>query len=166
MIDIPKWLKESIHKYACLHCACKMKESDILGIGVRMSSKYKNKSVFFFEYLCKECKNRVFVELDFMTVEDLVMQMLDDYTNTDDVDVEVESKKSETFKEKQKKELKNPKRKSGISKKDLKDAVKVLKDIETWDDFLKQLGFSDDEIVKNKEEGSLERENKIRENNV
>ena len=92
MVEIPSWLKKSINKYSCPHCSVDMESERVVGVGIRMSTKYKDKSVFFFEYDCVKCKNRVFVELDFMTVEDYVMSMLDEYTGPDEKDNKKENK--------------------------------------------------------------------------
>ena len=64
MINIPPWLRQDIKKnqYPCPTCSKIITEEGIIGIGIRISSKFKDKTVFFFEFLCT-CKNKVLVEL-------------------------------------------------------------------------------------------------------
>ena len=83
MLDIPHWLEEVVPKYSCPHCQKTMDKKLIVGIGVKNSIKYEDKTVFFFEYKCF-CDNKVIVELDMMSVEDFVMSMVDEYAKEEE----------------------------------------------------------------------------------
>ena len=148
MVEIPSWLKKNINKYSCPHCTINMKSERVVGVGIRMSTKYKDKSVFFFEYDCEKCENRVFVELDFMTVEDYVMSMLDEYTGPDDKEEKKESKKMGKMNKKESK--------SKIQDEEVDQMKSFLKSCTNWDDFLSAMGFDTETIEEYKREGRKE----------
>lgn len=172
MIDLPNWLKDSLSSYKCLHCKKHMVEDHITGVGIRQSSKYKDKTVFFFEYDCPFCENRLFVELDLMSVEDYVFSMIEQYseeeieiaeTIEDAEDAEdIISNKNEPLKNMERYDQSayngNKKRSCRISKDEIETFFSELNDAHSWDDIMLSIGLSEEEIEKNKEQGYKERE--------
>jgi hypothetical protein len=148
MVEIPDWLKQSIEKYSCPHCTVTMVRDRVVGVGIRMSTKYKDKSVFFFEYDCEKCENRVFVELDFMTVEDFVMSMLDEYTGPDGERNDKTSKKTGRANKKA--------TKSKIQDAEVLEMKDFLKKCSSGDDLLTAMGFSTETIEQYKRDGRKE----------
>jgi len=153
-IDIPSWLMKSLGQLACPHCAAKMTAGNVAGIGIRRSSKFKDKSVFFFEYNCSKCDKNAFMEMDFMTVEDFVMQMVDEYIDKDGKPEK--SSKANSLKSKESK-AENSSTKSNITDADLKKISNCLDKMKTWDDLLGMLGYTSEEIDLNKKVGENER---------
>jgi len=156
MIDLPVWLKKELHKYRCPQCQKVMDEKGILGIGIRVSSKYKDKSVFFFDFLCL-CEHKIIVELDFMTIEDFVSDMVQEYTEgiDDEMGEGVDAVLAENTVPK-KKANKLQSVASKISDNECEEMLDALKDCEYWDDFLIKLGFSSSAIEQYKQDGIKE----------
>jgi len=151
MIDIPAWLKNDINKYHCPKCQKVMSEKNISAIGIKISSRDKEKTAFFFESLCS-CQHKTKVELNVMSVEDFVSDMVQEYTEgieeelTKDIIKDTSSgqnvNKIETV--------------SKISDDEYSEMVNGIKNCEYFDDFLIKLGFSSAEIEQNKKEGVKE----------
>jgi hypothetical protein len=124
-----------------------MRTENVSGIGIRYSSKHKNKTVLFFEYVCDKCNNHIFVELDFMTIKDFVNKMRNEKTDIDsnlvrrDTDVSTIDKKEN---------------KSRISIEEIKQMKEVLDKSVYWDDILINVGLTQEEIDKYKEDGIKE----------
>jgi len=148
MIDLPAWLKKDLHKYRCPQCQKVMNEDGILGIGIRSSSKYKDKSVFFFDFLCS-CGHKIIVELDFMTVEDFVSDMVQEYTEG------ISEEIAENIIPREKVGAKLPSV-SKISDSEYEGMMADLKDCAYWEDFLIKLGFSSSEVEQYKRDGIKE----------
>ena len=148
MMDIPIWLKDNLKDYKCSHCEKTMIEENISGVGIRNSTKYEDKTVFFFEYHCKDCDSRLFVELDFMSVEDFVTAMVEQYA--DEIGINMDEMPSDTV-EREPKGYRS-KRKSGsrISTDEVNEFMNDLDNAHSWDDILLAIGFSKEEIEKNK----------------
>jgi len=156
MIDLPAWLKKDLHKYRCPQCQKVMDEKGILGVGIKVSSKYKEKTVFFFDFLCS-CEYKIIVELDFMTIEDFVSDMVQEYTEgiDEEIDENIISKEKEKEKEKEKVRVRTPVI-SKIEDDEYDEMIEDLKNCEYWDDFLLKLGFSSSEIKQQKQDGIKE----------
>ncbi|MFW6129641.1 MAG: hypothetical protein ACOC56_00565 [Atribacterota bacterium] len=165
MLDLPSWLKDNLSSYKCLHCKKHMVEDHIIGVGIRQSSKYEGKTVFFFEYDCPFCENRLFVELDLMSVEDYVFEMIEQYSeevekaeNTEDIILDDNDHLEGMEKHNQFINDKHRKRNCRISKDEVEMFFSELNDAHSWDDIMLSIGLSEEEIEKNKEQGCKERE--------
>ena len=158
MINIPPWLRQDIKKnqYPCPTCSKIITEEGIIGIGIRISSKFKDKTVFFFEFLCT-CKNKVLVELNVMTIDDFVSNMIEAYEGVDKENIEhidpINSDDESVFKNRSDHSSRIS---SLISDKEFAEMVEGLNECEYWDDFLIKLGFSSQEIEQHKEVGVKE----------
>jgi hypothetical protein len=142
MIEIPKWLTSTIDKYRCTNCNNIMKEEGIGAIGIKKFSKDESKSVFYFSYECENCKHKVTVELNTMSTEEFVSNMVEEYMQDN---------------ENEKVNCKNVKNNSTkISDQEYKAMLKSLNDYEYWDDMLLDAGFSQREIDEYKAEGREE----------
>lgn len=141
-MEVPDFIKKSVENVNCPHCQVKMKEKYVTGIGIKNSVKYENKTVLFFEYSCNSCKNKVFVELDFMSLEDFVLTMINEYSEDKD------EKESETVKTKKTK----INVKSKISDDEVAKMMNILDKSKNWDEILHGIGLTDEDIEKYRKE--------------
>jgi len=141
MIEIPKWLSLIIDKYRCPNCQDVMKSDGIKAIGIKSFSKDENKSVFYFSYICIECHKGITMELDTMSTEEFVNNMVEEYLqekeNTEEK-ISVENVKNNSTK---------------ISDEEYNLMLKSLNEYEYWEDMLLACGFSQKDIDGYKNEG-------------
>lgn len=168
MLDIPSWLEKNINKNTCPECGKSMEIDGVKGIGIKYSTRDKDKTVFCFEYECPHCGNRVFVETDYMSVEDFVMNMLDQYT-----DPEMEDNENDEVMIEEEEDYLNfsmdnsvKNKVSKISEKEMIEVKNKLNSMEFHDDFLRLLSFSEKEIENLIKEGIEERKRYLKDKNV
>jgi len=135
-----------------------MDENGILGIGIRVSSKYKEKTVFFFDFLCP-CEHKIIVELDFMTIEDFVSDMVQEYTEGIGIDEGIDEEIDEGVISKKKIDRKTSVA-SKISDSEFGEMIDELNSCEYWEDFLIKLGFSSSSVEQYKQDGVKEFNNR------
>ena len=78
MKNVPNWLVDNISNVRCPHCQATMHEGGVKAIGFRESNRNKKRNVFYFEYACSECKKHSIVELDFISMSDFVLKMIEE----------------------------------------------------------------------------------------
>jgi len=153
MRNIPKWI-DFIFKqedFYCPICKSGFNKKGIMAMGIRVSLKNIKKEVLFVIYLCFKCKETIELEFGEITIEDFALNILEEMEDNialeekenkgpfiDDYEAVVNNSSEE------KKKLK--KIKSKITSKEIKDVKKVLNGIKSHEDFLLELGFSEEEI--------------------
>lgn len=134
-LDFPDWFYNALHMLHCRKCKRDVELEFILALGIRKSIMDVNTTSFFIEYACPYCNAHTTMELSPMTMEDLVMEMMDKYANEEDDDDEggiAEMSESVSG--------------SKISKNEFVNAIEMIRDCETHYDFMLQIGMTEDQI--------------------
>ena len=146
MKNLPAWIKKILdsENLTCGRCDNSFDKEELVSIGIQKSSRSPQKEILFIGIVCNKCKEMTIFELQEMTLLDLSVEVLEE--------------QSESYSRKKKKELdkeigtKNNSRnkpriiRSKITRKEIKDSVNFLNNINNHEEFLVALGMSLDEI--------------------
>jgi len=146
-LDLPDWFFDALPRLHCRKCKEGVDVDHVLASGIRKSVVDIDTTAFFIEYKCPYCKTHTTMELSPMTMEELVMEMFDKYTNLGIM----EQDESGSIAEQER-----PTCSSKISKLELANAVTMVRECETHHDFMLQIGMTEDQI---KEYSSAEDKN-------
>ena len=149
MKDIPAWIYELINRdrLNCSSCKAHFETKDLMAMGIQESTTKPHNDTLTIGLFCKKCNELTIFEIKEMTLLDLAFMLLDDESE-DKIQHKEEEFEKEIGRKKTKKSL--PVIKSKITVKEIQEASEFLKNIKTHDEFLSALGFSPEEIEKNK----------------
>jgi len=178
MINIPEWFRKIIVKaLLCPKCKKPVDLKNIVSLGIKMSSRFKDKEVFFVDYFCYKCKCTCYFELDHMSADEFFSRYffddddkaLDDsvkefenmlkHRSDDDLD-ENDKYSEEDDKDKQDiwdalnniiKNMQSANKPSAVSKisnEEVFEMKRILAESKSWEDILKGIGVSSSEIKK------------------
>jgi hypothetical protein len=155
MLDFPKWFEKALQVLECPKCNDNIKKEYILAEGIRKSIVHENDTAFFIEYKCPKCLSHATIELTKMSVEEFVLEMVDLFASQDDGEGE-KSATEEDFEnfdsaegdssKKTKNTSKNFRKKTKITPSEFDGALKMIKSCKTHEEFLLNIGVSQEEI--------------------
>ena len=119
---VPTWLITAIANIKCPKCGAKMKDKNVISVGIKKVEEDESKSYLFFTHRCDVCMHEVFIEADEMDLDDFAYMILED--------LEEQTKSQD----------------SKITEEEVKNVVKMLKESESYEDFLKSMGICNSEI--------------------
>jgi len=138
-LDLPDWFFDALPKLHCRACKKGVDIDHIIASGIRKGSVDEDITAFFIEYKCPYCKDHATMELSPMTMEELVMEMLDKYTNSGIME------QDEDYDDDAVAERERPCY-SKISKSEFVNAITMVRECETHYDFMLQIGMTEDQI--------------------
>lgn len=125
-MNIPKWIKKQLKYFKCINCQENTRLKGICGIGVHLSAK-DSKQVFFIQYKCIKCEQRMNIQINQMTTQQLAIQLNGELMSTSD-DSEIKSQKNKKIS------------KSLISQKQVTSVKKFLNSQDDFQIFLNYFG--------------------------
>lgn len=140
MKKVPEWLVSLAKGYKCPKCNLPININRIMSLGVKESHQYKGREVVFFEYFCDNCQDSCIFELDFTDSDDFIPKMVDslfDQQGGEDIDDIVDEYYSQS-----------KVKRSGITDDEIKNIKKFLSSCKHWEDFLKEIGLTIEQIEK------------------
>lgn len=175
MLDFPKWFDKAIKVMKCSNCHQKMSKEHILAEGIRKSIVHENATAFFIEYKCPKCDAHITMELTKMTVEDFVMEMIDQFAEQDMNDFEGASAEegyyypeetddsfrneydTQAERKKDKKRGRKNRNKSKIADNEFIEIKDIIKNCKTHEEFMLSIGITEDDIKKLSDEVNAEK---------
>lgn len=140
-------------KFICPKCHENFKEENIFGFGIGKDVKTEQKNFMFIDYICNKCKETLKIRIKEMDALDMAFYILQEYGEEGVLDIEEDDGEEEYFIQKQKEEkpqrqkkTEEPKPRSKITRKELKEINRIMKNIHTGEDMLRALGMSSHEI--------------------
>lgn len=155
MIPLPRWAMSVLIDRCCPYCGATRNPAYVTGVGVRDISNEFSKTVqkgniaLAFEYNCNFCNTTYQVTVDPKDTQVSAEDILNDILMA--VEIYLGRKVKTT----------TPKMsKTGITNKEIRDLKRILSESKTWNDFLNNIGISNDFIDKVSEEYKEEKGNK------
>lgn len=149
MVEAPRWLKDKIKNLLCPFCEKPMVAEAISGYGTKNSVDNKNVSVLFIEYQCPKCNKKPIIELEPMEMEQIVDNLIAEWSNEEDVEEKPVKKNSNVW------DGNKPKvqEKSKITDEEIKEVHNILEDSKTWYDVMIRMGINEKQVQMFEEDG-------------
>jgi len=148
MRDVPEWITRIIktEDLYCNKCKDLFNLDNLISVGIQQSSMEPHDDKLCVGMFCAACREITIFELKDMSLVEFAFEILEKETEPRD------DKKSSNKIMKQSSNIEGGKRrrlvsnKSKITKKDLNEAVRFLKNIKTHEEFLVAMGMSPEQI--------------------
>jgi len=134
--SIPAWMTAAVAKKNCSQCHHRLKQEDIIAIGVRELAK--GKSTLYCEHLCPSCEYRSMTSFGGQkqtSVEDICYLLLEEILRKKSAKKCVERKAKETT----------------LRASEVDEFIDFVKNVKTHDEFMKAIG-SDKYIITDEDE--------------
>jgi len=157
MKDLPSWIEKILNSdnLTCGRCDKNFSRKELISVGIQKSSRKPHKEILFIGIACGKCGEMTIFELQEMSLLNLAFEIIEEqaeeYTNKKkrELDNDIKSAKKRPGQQ-NKQNNRQQKRviRSKITRKEIKEDVRILNNIEFHEDFLVALGMSLDDIEK------------------
>lgn len=150
MKDIPEWIikiTETDELY-CNKCKDIFRKDNLISIGIQQSGMEPHDDKLCVGMFCSKCREITIFELKDMSLVEFAFEILERETDPkDSKKYNNKTTKQDMFKEiKGRKKRKLISNRSKITKKDLNEAVRFLRNVKTHEEFLVAMGMSPEQI--------------------
>lgn len=152
MKNIPKWVIKIIetNDLSCNKCKKILKVTNLISIGIQESSVDPHNDKLCIGLNCFDCREMTIFELKDMSLIEFAFELLDKETESNKI-MKNGNKKRDILKElssDKPSRRRSVNKKSKITKKEVNEVVRFLKNTTTHEDFLVAMGLSPEEISK------------------
>ena len=157
MKDLPSWIEKILNSdnLTCGRCDKNFSRKELISVGIQKSSRKPHKEILFIGIACDECGEMTIFELQEMSLLNLAFEIIEEqaeeYTDKRKRELDNEIKSTRKRPEQQNKQNNHQQQKiirSKITRKEIKDDVRILNNLKYHEDFLVALGMSLDDIEK------------------
>ena len=163
MKDLPSWIRKILNSdnLTCGRCDKIFSRKELISVGIQKSSRKPHKEILFIGIACDICGEMTIFELQEMSLLNLAFEIIEEqteeFTNKKKRELDNEMSNNSIRKRpgqpnnRQQSNQQNQQQKmitSKITRKEIKEDVKILNNIKYHEDFLVALGMSLDDIEK------------------
>ena len=163
MKDLPSWIRKILtsDNLTCGRCDKIFNHKELISVGIQKSSRRPHKEILFIGIACDKCGEMTIFELQEMGLLNLAFEIIEEqteeYTNKKkrELDKEINStRKRPGQQDRQNNQQNNNNQqhqqiiRSKITRKEIKEDIRILNNIKYHEDFLVALGMSLDDIEK------------------
>ena len=156
MKDLPSWIRKILtsDNLTCGRCDKTFSHKELISVGIQKSSRRPHKEILFIGIACDKCGEMTIFELQEMGLLNLAFEIIEEqteeYTNKKKRELDNEINNSTRKRPEQPNNQQNQQKiiRSKITRKEIKEDVRILNNIKYHEDFLVALGMSLDDIEK------------------